>query len=78
MRFVRLLLAGRIGCSQIPLLEPMRVRSSIRLLIETAKANGVEPYLWLRRVLRELHAAKTVGAVEALLPWNLNMQALSS
>ncbi len=47
-------------------------------LVQTAKANGVEPYLWLRRVLRELPAAKTVDEVEALLPWNLNMQALTS
>ena len=41
-------------------------------LVETAKANGVEPYTWLRRVLRDLPAAKTVEDVEALLPWNLN------
>src|SRR5680860_574063 len=41
-------------------------------LIETAKACGLEPYTWLRRVLRDLPAAKTVEAVEALLPWNLN------
>ena len=47
-------------------------------LVQSAKANGVEPYLWLRRVLRDLPAAKTVDEVEALLPWNLNMQALTS
>jgi hypothetical protein len=40
-------------------------------LVETAKANGLEPYAWLRRVLRDLPAAKTVEDVEALLPWNL-------
>jgi hypothetical protein len=39
-------------------------------LVETAKANGLEPYTWLRRVLRDLPAAKTVEDVEALLPWN--------
>ena len=47
-------------------------------LVQTAKANGVEPYLCLLRVLRELPAAKTVDDVEALLPWNLNMQKLTS
>ena len=47
-------------------------------LVQSAKANGVEPYLWLLRVLRDLPAAKTVDDVEALLPWNLNMQALTS
>ena len=42
-------------------------------LVQTAKANGLEPYAWLRRVLRDLPAAKTVEAVEALLPWNLRI-----
>jgi transposase len=46
-------------------------------LIGTAKANGVEPYAWLRRVLRELPAAKTVEDVEALLPWNLRLPEIS-
>ena len=40
-------------------------------VLETVKANGVEPYTWLRRVLRDLPAAKTVDDVEALLPWNV-------
>ena len=39
-------------------------------LVQTAKANALEPYAWLRRVLRDLPAAKTVEDVEALLPWN--------
>ena len=40
-------------------------------LLETAKANGLEPYPWLRRVLRDLPAVKTVDDVAALLPWNM-------
>lgn len=40
-------------------------------LVQTAKANGVEPYIWLRRVLTDLPAAQTVEQMEALLPWNL-------
>jgi transposase len=42
-------------------------------LVQTAKANGLEPYTWLRRVLRDLPTAKTVEEVEALLPWNLRL-----
>lgn len=42
-------------------------------LVQTAKANGLEPYTWLRRVLRDLPGAQTVEAVEALLPWNLRL-----
>lgn len=41
-------------------------------LVQTAKANGLEPYTWLRRVLRNLPAANSIEAVEALLPWNLH------
>ncbi len=47
-------------------------------LIETAKACGLEPYTWLRCVLRDLPAAKTVEAIEALLPWNLNEMPLTN
>ncbi|MHB8166764.1 MAG: IS66 family transposase [Sulfuricella sp.] len=47
-------------------------------LLQTAKANGQEPYTWLRRVMRDLPAAKTVEEVEALLPWNLHMPDLTS
>ena len=46
-------------------------------LVQTAKANGLEPYAWLRRVLRDLPAANTVEAVEALLPWNVRVADLS-
>lgn len=41
-------------------------------LVETAKANGHEPYTWLRHVLRELPKASTVDEVDALMPWNLD------
>jgi len=46
-------------------------RSSANLysLIETAKANGLEPYAYLRRVFSRLPAATTVADIEALLPW---------
>ena len=39
-------------------------------LVETAKANGFEPYTWLRTVLRKLPTATTAEHFEALLPWN--------
>ncbi len=46
-------------------------------LIETAKANGHEPYAWLRFVLERLPMATTVEDFEALLPWNLHAQDLA-
>ena len=43
-------------------------------LVETAKANGHEPYTWLKYVLERLPFAKTVQDIETLLPWNLDSQ----
>ncbi len=40
-------------------------------LIETAKANGLEPYAYLRNVFTELPKAASVEDIEALLPWNV-------
>ncbi len=42
-------------------------------LVQTAKANGLEPYAWLCRVMRDLPKAKTVDDVDALLPWNMDL-----
>lgn len=38
-------------------------------LIETVKANGLEPYAYLRRVFTVLPATTSVADIEALLPW---------
>jgi len=40
-------------------------------LIETAKANGLEPYQYLHNVLKKIAQAETVEDFEALLPWNM-------
>ena len=40
-------------------------------LIETAKANGVEPYGYLVELFKKLPAAQTADEYEALLPWML-------
>jgi transposase len=37
-------------------------------IIETAKANGLEPYWYLRYLLERLPTAKTVEDCKALLP----------
>ena len=49
-----------------------RASALIYSLVQTARANGVDPGLWLTQVLREIPAAKTVEDFEALLPWNLH------
>ncbi|AHY45202.1 IS66 family transposase [Stutzerimonas decontaminans] len=47
-----------------------RASAQIYSLIETAKANGQEPYAWLRHILERLPTASSVDDCEALLPWN--------
>jgi transposase len=39
-------------------------------LIETAKACGLEPYVYLRHIFASLPQATTLADLEALLPWN--------
>lgn len=46
-------------------------------LIETAKANGKEPYAYLRHVFKELPQAACVDEIEALLPWNVSAQTIA-
>ncbi len=45
-------------------------------LIETDKANQLEPYAYLVHVLNELPYADTIEKIEALLPWNFKSSVL--
>ena len=45
-------------------------------LIQTAKANHLEPYQYLRHVFTELPKADSVEAIEALLPANIDTNAI--
>ena len=59
---------------------PAGAEASARLygLIETAKANGLEPHAYLRRVFTDLPKAKTLADIEVLLPWNIAPAATQS
>jgi hypothetical protein len=46
-----------------------------RQLVETAKANGVEPHAYLTHIFERLPYATTVEEFEALLPWKLKAAA---
>jgi transposase len=52
------------------------VKSSANLysLIETAKANGLEPYAYLRVLFEKLPQATTVDEIESLLPGNIALE----
>lgn len=49
----------------------VQASANLYSLIETAKANGLEPYAYLRYLFTELPKANTVEAIEALLPGNI-------
>ena len=42
-------------------------------LIETAKANELEPFAYLHHVLKHIASADTLEKVEVLLPWNVKL-----
>jgi hypothetical protein len=47
-------------------------------LIETAKANNIEPYAYLVHVLNKIPYANTVEEIEMLLPWNYKKSLLTA
>jgi transposase len=47
-------------------------------LIETAKANKLEPYAYLRHIFDRLPLASSLEDYEALLPWNVNLEPAQS
>jgi hypothetical protein len=56
----------------------MRTRSYVRRGVKVrAKANRLDPYAWMRLLMRELPAARSLEDYEALLPWNLRHDRLS-
>ncbi len=48
-----------------------KASASLYSLVQTARANEIEPYAYLRRMLAELPKAQTVEDFEALLPWDI-------
>ena len=47
----------------------VKASTNLYSLIETAKANGLEPYAYLRNVFTHLPKATSIEEIEALLPW---------
>ena len=51
----------------------VKASANLYSLIETAKANGLEPYAYLRVLFAELPKATTVEEIENLLPGNIDL-----
>ncbi len=45
--------------------------ANIYSLIETSKANGLEPYNYLRYLFQELPKTQSLEQIESLLPFNM-------
>jgi len=43
-------------------------------IIETAKANGLEPFAYLTQVFTALPSAQSLEDIEALLPWSIKLE----
>jgi hypothetical protein len=54
-----------------------RASANLYSMIETAKANGLEPYQHLRYVFTPLPKAQTLEQIEALLPYHIDLSNLS-
>lgn len=54
-----------------------RASATCYSLIETAKANGLEPSAYIHHVLQHIAEADTLEKLELLLPWNVDLQATS-
>ena len=54
---------------------PAGATASARLysLVETAKANGLEPWFYLEKVFELLPRATTDSDIEALFPWRVEL-----
>ncbi len=55
-----------------------KASANLYSLIETAKANRLEPYAYLRHVFTDLPKAQTVEDIEKLLPYRLEPHALNN
>ena len=52
--------------------EGAKASANLYSLVETAKANGLEPSAYLKAIFTLLPQAKTVEEIEVLLPWHIN------
>ncbi len=54
-----------------------KASAALYSLIETAKANQLEPYTYLQHIFKDLPTAQSLEDIEALLPWNLDVVRLN-
>jgi transposase len=75
---IRPFVVGRKGWLFSDTVPGARASATLYSLVETAKANGVEPHAYLSAVFARLPHLTTVEDYEALLPWNIRAAQPSS
>jgi transposase len=70
---IRPFVVGRKGWLFADTVGGANASANLYSLIETAKANGIEPYRYLVALFKQLPLAQTADDYEALLPWRINL-----
>lgn len=73
---IRPFVVGRKGWLFADTMAGARASANLYSLIETAKANGIEPWRYLNYLFEMLPAATTPEEIEALLPQRIRRDAL--
>ena len=68
---IRPFAVGRKGWLFASSPEGAKALATFFTLIESAKANGVDPYVYMQKVIGNIATADTDEALDALLPWNM-------
>jgi transposase len=74
---IRPFVTGRKGWLFSATVEGAAASARLYSLVETAKANDLEPYAYLRHVLTWLPRAECADDIDALLPWNVDRESLT-
>ena len=74
---IRPFVLGRKGWLFSSTTRGAEASANLYSLIETAKANGHEPYRYMHHIFKELPKIETIDGFEALLPINLTPKAIS-
>jgi len=76
-RAIRPFVIGRNNWMFSDTVKGVEASANLYSLVETAKANGLEPYRYLRQIFTELPRAQTIEEIERLLPWNVDKDSIN-
>ena len=75
---IRPFVVGRKGWLFSSSVRGVKSSANLYSVIETAKANGLEPFAYLKLLFAKLPSAQTVEDFDKLLPWNVDRAELST